>query len=106
MTSSSVTTTSKKNKQSLDHLNRKDDPAYHQKDLFLPKNRVSYFIYKPASSLPPNSPIHFRVLNYLQLVYYKYQLATGLYMLNENERAFINFIVLASSVLTFYHFIL
>lgn len=86
--------------------NKKDTGVYNQKDLFLPKNRVGYFVYKPARTLPPNSPFHLKLYNYFQLIHYKYQLATGLYMMNGRERALINFLVLASIVLTFYHFVL
>lgn len=104
MAATSVASGGNKNdKQSADSISKKNDSAYHQKDLFLPKNHVSYFVYKPA---PPNSPIYYKVFNSLQLVYYKYQLATGIYMMNERERAMINFLVLASLILTFYHFIL
>lgn len=83
-----------------------DSPVYHQKDLFLPKNRVNYYVYKPARTLPPSAPFHQKLFNSLQLAYYKYQLATGLYMMNERERALINFLVLASIGLTLYHFVL
>lgn len=86
--------------------NAKRGAVYEQKDLFLPKSKVNYYIYQPARTLPPNAPFHAKIYNSLQLAYYKYQLATGLYMMNRRERAFINFIVLASMVLTAYHFIL
>jgi hypothetical protein len=84
----------------------KYSPVYHQSDLFLPKNRVGYYVYKPARTLPPNAPLHRKLANSLQLAYYKYELATGLYMMNGRERALINFLVIASVALTIYHFIL
>ena len=105
-TSSVSTAANKKNIQTSNRLNEKDSQVYNHKDLFLPKNRVSYFVYKPARTLPPNSPLHVKIFNYAQLIYYKYQLSTGLYMMNERERSLINFLVLASVALTFYHFIL
>ena len=85
---------------------QKDSPLYKQSDLFLPKKHVSYFVYKPARTLKPDAPFHLKFLNYIQLAYYKYQLATGLYMMNERERALINFLVVASIGLTIYHFVL
>lgn len=84
----------------------KDHPVYSQKDLFLPTSRVNYFIYKPARSLPSTARFPHKLLNALQLAYYKYQLATGIYMMNGRERSLINFLVLASIGLTIYHFIL
>ena len=95
------------NKKQVDSVKKeKDYKLYQQSDLFLPKNRVSYYVYKPVRTLPSNAPFHLKIFNALQLVYYKYQLATGLYMMNERERALINFLVLASITLTIYHFIL
>jgi hypothetical protein len=95
----------KKKSNSSNNL-QKDSKVYEQSDLFLPKTRVNYFLYKPARTLPSNAPFHQKLLNTLQLAYYKYQLSTGIYMMNERERAFINFLVLASIALTIYHFIL
>lgn len=83
-----------------------DSEVYNQSDLFLPKKHVNYFIYKPARTLPSNAPFHQKIFNYFQLIYYKYQLATGLYMLNKRERALINFLVVSSVALTIYHFFL
>lgn len=100
------TTKQTRKEKSSEILRTKQDCHDNKNDLFLPKNRVSYFIYKPARTLPPNSPFHLKAYNRLQLIYYKYQLATGLYMLNERERGLINVLVLAASALTFYHFIL
>ena len=96
------------NKKQVDSVKKEKDYKLYQQsdDLFLPKNRVSYFVYKPVRTLPSNAPFHLKIFNALQLVYYKYQLATGLYMMNERERALINFLVLASITLTIYHFIL
>ena len=96
------------NKKQVDSVKKEKDYKLYQQsdDLFLPKNRVSYFVYKPVRTLPSNAPFHLKIFNALQLVYYKYQLTTGLYMMNERERALINFLVLASITLTIYHFIL
>lgn len=94
--------TNKKSPTASDNLQK----LYQQSDLFLPKTRVNYFVYKPARTLPANAPFHQKLLNSLQLVYYKYQLATGLYMMNGRERALINFLILVSIALTIYHFIL
>lgn len=93
------------NNSTIDNNNH-NSPVYHQKDLFLPENRVNYYIYKPVRTLPVNAALHQKVINYFQLAYYKYQLATGLYMMNERERSMINFLVIASIALTLYHFVL
>lgn len=99
-------TKDQKNKSVNSQNNSEDSPVYHQSDLFLPKNRVGYYIYKPARTLAPNAPIYQKAFNAWQLAYYKYQLATGLYMMNERERAMINLLVVASIALTLYHFVL
>ena len=78
-------------------------PVYNRKELFLPKKGADYFIYKPAS---PTASLPHKILNFIQLAYYKYQLSTGLYMMNGRERTLINFLVLASVALTIYHFVL
>lgn len=77
--------------------------VFHQKELFLPKNRVNYYIYKPV--IRPNAAFYEKIFDSLNLAYYKYLLATGLYMMNERERFVINFLVVASTLLGFYHFI-
>lgn len=72
--------------------------------LIWPAKKPSYFIYKPSqspsqqqSSLPLG-----RIVNSLQLVYYKYLLHTGLYMLSWREQMTINSIALISIALSIY----
>lgn len=93
-------------KSSRDNQNQSEVSVFNQKELFLPNQHVSYFIYKPSRTLPSNSPFYKKFFNYCQLIYYKYLLSTGLYMLSERERFLINLLVVSSVALTFYHFIL
>ena len=93
--------------KSHDNPNQSSEVSvFNQKELFLPNQHVAYFIYKPSRTLPPNSPFYKKFLNHCQLIYYKYLLSTGLYMLSERERFLINLLVVSSIALTFYHFFL
>lgn len=57
----------------------------------------TYYLYHPPG---PNANLLQRTSALISLVYYKYLLHTGMYVLTKNERRIINTIVLASILLS------
>lgn len=57
----------------------------------------TYYVYRPAS---PNAGTLERLRAFLSLLYYKYLLHTGLYVMTTTERQVINLIVIVSVVLS------
>jgi hypothetical protein len=64
---------------------------------------TAYYVYKPANEKQLQS-LPSRVLNILQLYYYKYLLHTAMYAMTPNERVTIN-VVLFVIVLFFWYYV-
>lgn len=68
-----------------------------------PSKKPGYYVYKPLQKGTQKSARkREKVTNKLQLLYYKYLLHTGLYMLSAREQATINTIVLVCVALSVY----
>lgn len=59
----------------------------------------TYYIYRPAKT---DASLFERFAAFLSLIYYKYLLHTGIYVMNKNERRIINSIVMVSVILSSY----
>ncbi len=62
-------------------------------------NQDTYFVYRPAKA---NANIFEQFLAFLSLMYYKYLLHSGIYVMNKSERRVVNTIVLVSVGLSAY----
>ena len=62
-------------------------------------NQETYYIYRPAKT---DASLFERFAAFLSLIYYKYLLHTGIYVMNKNERRIINSIVMVSVILSSY----
>jgi hypothetical protein len=62
-------------------------------------NQDIYYIYRPAKA---DASLFERFAAFLSLLYYKYLLHTGIYVMNKNERRIVNGIVMISVILSSY----
>jgi hypothetical protein len=65
--------------------------------------QANYYIYRPAR--PDASPFE-RFSALLSLIYYKYLIHSGVYVMNKNERRMVNSIVVLSVILSSYQLFL
>lgn len=61
-----------------------------------------YYIYRPAK---PNASLFERFAAFLSLIYYKYLLHTGVYVMSKNERRVVNSIVVIGFFLSTYQMV-
>lgn len=62
-------------------------------------NQDIYYVYRPAKA---KASLLERLAAFLSLIYYKYLLHSGLYVMTKNERRIINGIVMVSVILSTY----
>ena len=62
-------------------------------------NQEIYYVYRPAKA---DASLIERLAAFLSLIYYKYLLHTGIYVMTKNERRIINGIVMMSVILSSY----
>ena len=65
-------------------------------------NQNTYYIYCPAKA---NAGIFENFFAFISLIYYKYLLHSGIYVMTKNERRIVNSIVLVSFLLSTYQLI-
>jgi hypothetical protein len=99
--SKTVNTTVKKEK-SVDPNSNSDSLAFkkitNSSQIQFP-NQDIYYIYRPAKA---DASLFERFAAFLSLLYYKYLLHTGIYVMNKNERRIVNGIVMISVILSSY----
>lgn len=63
----------------------------------------TYYVYQPAG---PNAGVFERFTAFISLIYYKYLLHSGIYVMTKNERRIVNSIVVVSVFLSTYQLFL